>query len=122
MADARRGPAVTATQDDVRALALALPEVVEQDHHGMASYRVRGAILATAPDDDHVRVMLDQEAILAAVAENPGSCSPSYWGSRLSCVVVDLAVVDAELLRELLGDAWRRKAPATLRKAHEDTG
>ena len=33
-----------------RQLALALPEATEQDHHGMASFRVRGKIFATVPD------------------------------------------------------------------------
>ncbi len=28
-------------------MALALPESVEQDHHGMPSFRVRGRIFAT---------------------------------------------------------------------------
>jgi len=103
-----------ATIDEARALALALPEAVEQEHHEMASFRVRGKIFATVPDDDHVRVMLDQADITAAVAEHPDACAPFYWGARLACVVVVVARADRALLRELLTDAWRRKAPKKL--------
>jgi len=38
-----------------RSLALSLPEATEQDHHGMPSFRVRGKIYATVPDDEHIR-------------------------------------------------------------------
>jgi hypothetical protein len=108
------------TLDDARAIALALPEVVEQDHHGMASFRVRGTILATVPDDRTVRVMLGEDAIRGAVAENDGVCSPVLWGRKLSCVAVDLDAAGPELVRELLIDAWLLKAPVTLRSSHPD--
>ncbi|MEJ0066142.1 MAG: MmcQ/YjbR family DNA-binding protein [Caulobacteraceae bacterium] len=36
-----------ASPDDIRRLALALPEAVEADHHGMPSFRVRGKIFST---------------------------------------------------------------------------
>ena len=32
---------------DVREIALALPDAIEQDHHGRPSFRVRGKIFAT---------------------------------------------------------------------------
>ncbi len=108
------------TLDDARDMALALPEVAEQDHHGMASFRLRGVILATMPDDRTLRVMLDEDAIRAAVEENDDVCSPVHWGRKLSCVAVDLAVAEPELVRELLADAWRRRASATLRSSHTD--
>jgi hypothetical protein len=102
------------TLDDARAIALTLPEVVEQDHHGMASFRLRGSVLVTVPDDQTLRVMLDEDAIRAAVAENDGICTPVMWGSRLSAVAVDLAAADPVLVRELVTDAWRRRAPRSL--------
>jgi hypothetical protein len=98
----------------VRALALALPEVTEQDHHGMNSFRVRNKIFVTVPDPAHIRIMVDEPEILAAVAEDPASCAPYYWGKRLSCVVVTVRTVRSPLLRELLTEAWMRKAPAAL--------
>lgn len=100
--------------EDARALALSLPEAIEQDHHGMPSFRVRGKIFATVPDDAHIRVMVDEGEVRAAVAEQPDACAESFWGSRLACVVVRLRNATPELLRELLTEAWLRKAPTSL--------
>jgi hypothetical protein len=107
---------------DARRLALALPQAVEQDHHGIASFRVRGKTFATVPDDRHLRVMADEGDILAAVAEDPAACSQLRWGSRIACVVVELALVAPELVEELLIDAWRRKAPRLLVREYESAG
>lgn len=46
-----------------RTIALGLPEASEQDHHGIASFRVRGKVFATVPDDTHLRVMVDEVEI-----------------------------------------------------------
>ena len=97
-----------------RSLALVLPGAAEQDHHGMASFRVRGRIFATVFDHDHIRIMLDELQIREAVAEYPGICGEVFWGKRLSAVVVALGPADDALLRELLTDAWLAKAPRTL--------
>ena len=98
----------------LRGLALSLPEATEEDHHGMLSFRVTGKIFATVPDDEHVRIMLAEPEILAAVAENPEVCAPFYWGKRLSCVVVSTRAAPRKLIVELLTDAWLRKAPKRL--------
>ena len=98
-----------------RALALALPEVVEADHHGRPSYRVGGRVLATVPDAAAWHVMVGESEAHAAV-EHP-ACTLLWWGRRLSGVRVELARVDAALLAELLDDAWRRRAPRRLRDA-----
>lgn len=103
-----------ATLAQARRLALALPESTEEDHHGLASFRVRGKIFATVPDDSHLRVMVDEVEIRAAVAENPGTCQEFYWGKRLACVVVALRPATPALLEELLTEAWLRKAPKAL--------
>jgi hypothetical protein len=96
-----------------RRLALSLPAATEQDHHGMPSFRVGTRIFATVPDDRHVRVMAGEPAVLAAVAEYPGVCEPFYWGRRLACVVVDLSAAPPALVKDLLTDAWLRKASPT---------
>jgi hypothetical protein len=100
--------------DDLRRFALSLPGASEGDHHGMVSFRVQSKIFATVPDVDHVRIMVDQTQILAAVAEYPLVCEPFYWGKRLACVVLDARRAEPELLRELLTLAWLRKAPKGL--------
>lgn len=102
------------TIGDVRREALALPEVTEQPHHDMTSFRVRGRIFATVPDTEHLRIMLDEHEIRAAVSENPRSFHEFYWGKRLACLVVDLGDVTAPRIRELLTEAWLGKAPPAL--------
>ena len=93
-----------------RELALELPEAVEQDHHHRPSFRVGGHIFATLWDEDHMNVMLDEAGILTAVQSHPDVCSQVHWGKRLAAVRVDLRRADTALLRELLADAWERKA------------
>ncbi len=58
--------------------------------------------------------MADERAIRAAVATASAVCEPFYWGQRLACVVLTLRTVKPTLVRELLVDAWLRKAPAAL--------
>jgi hypothetical protein len=100
--------------DEARRLALALPDTVEQDHHGRPSFRVSGRIFATLWDPEHMNVMLDEPGILTAVAEHPSVCSEVYWGKRLAAARVWLERADRELLAELLADAWEGKAPPSL--------
>jgi hypothetical protein len=102
------------SETQARQLALALPEAVEQDHHGRPSFRVAGKIFATLWDREHMNVMLDEDGILTAIDANPGTCEEVWWGKRLAAVRVDLRLVDAELLEELLADAWEGKAPKRL--------
>lgn len=58
--------------------------------------------------------MVDEKEIRAAVAEYPTVCEEFYWGKRLAGVVVALKPASSNLLRELLTEAWLRKAPRTL--------
>ena len=97
------------TADQVRALALALDEACEQDHHGRPSFRVRGSIFATLWSASELNVMVGDELILAAVADSPRVCAPRYWGKRLAAVQVDLDAADSGLVGDLLQAAWATK-------------
>jgi hypothetical protein len=100
--------------DEARALALALPEAAEADHHGRPSFRVGGKIFATLPDEDHMNVMVDPDGVRTAVEAEPAACAERWWGKRLAAVTVALARADSALLAELLADAWERRAPKRL--------
>jgi hypothetical protein len=97
-----------------RALALGLPEAVEQDHHGRPSFRVAGRIFATLWDEQQLNVMLDEDGIRTAVESSPDVCGEVRWGKRLAAVRVDLRRVDPRTLAVLLEDAWEGKAPRRL--------
>jgi len=108
------------TPAEAREIALALPEAIEQDHHGFPSFRVRGRIFATLPDDATLRVLLDDEAVEEAVAAAPEQCTVLRWGAKISGVAVRLPAADPETVADLLADAWRRRAPARLRRAFDE--
>ena len=105
---------MTVPPAEARAVALSLPEAVEQDHHGRPSFRVGGKIFATLWTDERMNVMLDEGGILTAVERAPKVCEAVWWGKRLSAVGVALASVERDQLRELLEDAWESKAPRRL--------
>ena len=96
--------------EQARLLALALPEAVEQDHHGRPSFRVAGKIFATLWDGQHMNVMLDEGGILTAVQARPDACAEVWWGKRLAAVRVDLRRAEGGFLADLLEDAWEGKA------------
>lgn len=94
------------TPAEVRSLALSHDGAGERDHHGFPSFRTHRRVFATLPDDHHLRVVLPEEEIRAAVAEWPW-CEELWWGRRLSAVQVGLADCDPAVVAELLEDAWR---------------
>ena len=97
------------TPDDVRRLALDLPDVLELDHHGFPSFRAgaRRRIFATLPIDEILRLMIEPESIREAVAQWPW-CREGWWGTTLSTVEVVLADADAVVVTELLDEAHAR--------------
>lgn len=101
-----------------RRMALSLPEVTEQDHHGMPSFRVQGKIFATVPDARHLHVMLDEFVTHAVVGTHPQACEELWWGKRLSGVRVDLDQANRQLLADLFDEAWQRRAPKSRRGAN----
>jgi len=101
------------TEEQVRALALALPEVTEADHHGRPSFRLGTTVLATLWAPGILNVMLGESEARAAEG---GAVSLLWWGKRLSGVQVDLAAVDEATVADLLEEAWTRRAPARLRR------
>jgi len=99
----------------VRRLALALPDVAEAPHHDMTSYRAAGKIFATVPPQgDRVHVFVGPDEVAASCAEYPGVVEELWWGKKLSGCRVTLAGATPSMLRELLTEAWRNKAPKKL--------
>jgi hypothetical protein len=102
----------------VRTVALGLPEVEEYEHGGLAAFRVRGSRFATMldPESSTVNLMLGEAGIREATAAWPEHCSEQWFAGRLSSARVDFSDIDPGLLRELVTDAWRNRAPAALRR------
>jgi hypothetical protein len=99
--------------DDVRAIALLLPEVVEGAHSGNRDFRVGGRVFATLwADEDRLVVKLTPEMQATFVEEQPDVFEPieGSWGRRGS-TNVDLGVADEEMVRAALLAAWTAAAP-----------
>ncbi len=101
------------TEEQARALALALPEVTEADHHGRPSFRLGTAVLATLWAPGILNVMVGESEARAAEG---GAVALLWWGRRLSGVRVELAAADEATVADLLQEAWTRRAPARLRR------
>ena len=99
----------------VRKIALGLPEATEQPHHDLTSFRVRGKIFATMPPDGvRLHVFLPEDEVASYCAEFPTAVEELWWGKKLSGCRVVLRHADSALVRELLAESWRRKAPKSL--------
>jgi hypothetical protein len=104
------------TLDDVRELALALPETIERPSYGTPGFRVADRLFARLREDDVLVVWVadlgEKEMLLLS---EPGKffTTPHYDGH--TTVLVRLSAVDRVELRELLTDAWLARAPKRLR-------
>ncbi len=107
------------TEATVRRLAPSLPATVEAPHHDMTSFRVAGKIFATIPPEGgRVHIFVSDEGGRLC-AEYPDVVEELWWGTkRRGCRVV-LKGASAPLLRELLVEAWRRRAPKRLLAAFD---
>ena len=107
-----------ASFESIRALALALPEAMEADHHGLPSGRVRGKIFYTwRATPARLMVKLDLEDQHNLSLAHPGVVEPvaGHWG-RGGATFVTLERADAGLVRMLMGMAWTRATRRRLRR------
>lgn len=103
------------TADDARALALDFPDTAEKSHMGKADFRVRDRVFATLPRAGEMALRLDpaEQAALLATAPQTFAAAAGAWG-RQGWTIVQLEDVDPQELRELVNEAWRRRAPRRL--------
>jgi hypothetical protein len=100
---------------DVRQIALALPEVEEGKSYGTPAFKVRGKFLSRLREDGEtlvVRIDMDERDILMAANPETFYITDHYRG--YPAMLVRMATVDPDELRELLEGAWRRVAPKRL--------
>ena len=125
-----------ASWDDVRRIALGLPETSERVVHGTASWRVRekGFVWERPLRPSDLRALGDAAptgAILGArlehlgakealLADDPGVffTTPHFDGYAAILVCLDAIAVDE--LEELIVEAWLARAPKRLAKSYLD--
>jgi hypothetical protein len=112
-----------ATDEDVRRIALSLPETTERPWFGTPGFRVKdkgflrirseaeGGLVVWVPD------LGEKEALLAA---EPAKffTTPHYDGHPI--VLVSLPEVEVDELQELIVESWFIRAPKRVRAAYED--
>ncbi len=123
-----------ATWEEVRRLALALPETSEDAKRGVASWRVRDKLFVwerplrasevralgeSAPEGPILGVRVEdlgvKEALLASDPEKFFT-TPHFEG--FPAVLVLLERIDAEELEELISEAWLARAPKRLAREY----
>lgn len=103
--------------ETARTYALSLPETTEEPHFELSSFRVRGKIFTTVPDTGkHLHVRIDPDEVRALIEGDSAAYEEIWWGKRLMTdwVRVYLPAAKTAEVRELLEDAWRRRAPKRL--------
>ena len=109
------------TGDDVRAIALGLPEAAEQETWGHPTFRVRSRMFGTlAADGSTATVKATRPEQAALVQGDPDTFFvPQYVGVH-GWVGFHVARVDARELAELVTEAWRMTAPKRLVRAFDE--
>ncbi|GHS86056.1 hypothetical protein AGMMS50218_05130 [Actinomycetota bacterium] len=106
----------------VHALLAGLPGAEEYDHGGLPAFRVRGRRYASMLDATGMNLMLDEAGAREATALWPDSCTVAWFGRMLTGVHVEFAAMADDDVAELVEAAYRRKAPATLRRELDERG
>ena len=109
------------TLDEVRRIALALPEATESGHFGAPSFRVDKKIFAVLREERRVTLKLDPEDQHNLVAGHPGVVAPvtgpgrrSESAGRQGWTFLRYDLADEALVANLLRLAWSGVAPKRL--------
>ncbi|MBQ1079871.1 MmcQ/YjbR family DNA-binding protein [Nocardiopsis sp. B62] len=110
-------------EDDVRRIALALPEVTERPCYGRPAFYASGRIFARLHDMPDVLVLWLSSAEHGQELRDAGPerffTTDHYQGH--ASVLVRLGLVEVTELSELLDEAWRLRAPRRLTGPGPDT-
>jgi hypothetical protein len=109
------------SEDDVRQIALSLPETAEKPYHRLPSFRVRSTLfirIHELPDTLFMRcASIDERNELLKAEPGKFFITPHYDG--YPGILVRLSQVDRAEITELLIEAWRTCAPKRLLAAYD---
>ncbi|MGH2775006.1 MAG: MmcQ/YjbR family DNA-binding protein [Actinomycetota bacterium] len=107
--------------EDIREVALELPETEETTSYGTPAFKVRRKLFARLREEGDVLVVKVERDERAALIESEPEVyffTPHY--ENYGFVLVRLAAVERDELREILTDSWRRAAPRRLADQLDD--
>ena len=112
-----------ATEQDVREIALSLPETIEKPWFNTPGFRVKdkGFLRIRSEAEGGLVVFVADLGEKAAMLESEPEkffTTPHYDGHPT--VLVNLMAIDVDELRELITESWRLRAPKRVLKAHEN--
>lgn len=110
--------------EDVRRIALSLPDSTEKIAWSMPTFRVAGKMFATLPEDESsMAVRCPKEERDELVLAEPGKFWVADHEAQFAWIRVRLAVLEDESeLHDILADSWRQAAPPRLLDLHPDLG
>ncbi|MCX3062006.1 MmcQ/YjbR family DNA-binding protein [Streptomyces beihaiensis] len=110
--------------EDVRTIALSLPDTTEKIAWSMPTFRVAGKMFATLPEDEtSIAVRCPKDERDELVLAEPDKFWIAGHEATFAWVRVRLAALeDAAELRDILADSWRQAAPPRLLEAHPKLG
>jgi hypothetical protein len=127
-----------ATWDDVRRLALALPETRERTSYGTAAWAVKdkgfvwerplrksdlAALGPAAPDGPVLAAHVPDEGVkFALIADDPGVYFTTPHFNGYPAILVRLEEISVPELEELITEAWLCRAPKRLAKEYLEAG
>lgn len=104
--------------DEVRMLALGLPDTAEEPHHDFGSFRPRGKIFVTIPPGgEFAHIFLPDHEREVALAINPESLEPVPWGSKVLGVRARLRLARKATVLERVRKACTYKAAVAPRSS-----
>ncbi|MEU5765308.1 MmcQ/YjbR family DNA-binding protein [Streptomyces asoensis] len=110
--------------EDVRRIALSLPDTTEKISWNMPTFRVAGKMFATLPEEEtSLAVRCPKEERDELVLAEPGKFWIAGHEAQFAWVRARLAALEDEAeLRDILADSWRPAAPPRLLEAYPDLG
>ncbi|MEU3510211.1 MmcQ/YjbR family DNA-binding protein [Streptomyces longwoodensis] len=110
--------------EDVRRIALSLPDTTEKTAWSMPTFRVAGKMFATLPEEEtSLAVRCPKEERDELALAEPGKFWIAAHEAQFAWVRVRLAALDDEAeLRDILADSWRQAAPQRLLEAYPELG
>lgn len=110
--------------DDVRRIALSLPDTTEKTAWNMPTFRVAGKMFATLPEDEtSLAVRCPKEERDELVLAEPGKFWIAGHEAQFAWVRARLGALEGEEeLRDILADSWRQAAPPRLLDSHPELG
>ncbi|MBO1329749.1 MmcQ/YjbR family DNA-binding protein [Streptomyces sp. VRA16 Mangrove soil] len=110
--------------EDVRTIALSLPDTTEKIAWSMPTFRVAGKMFATLPEEEtSIAVRCPKEERDELVMAEPDKFWIADHEASFAWVRVRLAALeDTDELRDILADSWRQAAPTRLLESHPELG